>query len=84
LLVKKHTHLLKNKGWTSSADPMITVKLRFDTKEEAIEFSQKKGMNFEVQELPKRMRSRGTNYYAHNFLPVELETKLRIEGKNTK
>ena len=63
---------------------MISVKLRFDTKEEAIEFSQKKGMNYEVQEAPRRTRSRGTNYYAHNFLPADLETKLRIEGKNTK
>jgi hypothetical protein len=71
-------------GWSSSADPMVTVKLNFDTKEEAIEFSKKKGMNYEVQEPPERLRSRGTNYYAHNFLPAELETKLRIEGKTTK
>jgi len=71
-------------GWTSSADPMISVNLRFDTKEEAIEFSEKKGMKYEVQETPRRVRSQGTNYYAHNFLPPHLETKLRLEGKNTK
>lgn len=71
-------------GWTSSADPMTTVKLTFDTKQQAIDFATKKGLNYEVKERPPRQRSYGTNYYAHNFLPAAYESRLQKEGSSTK
>lgn len=71
-------------GWTSSADPMTTVTLSFNTKEEGLRFAEKRGYKVEVteRELPKRQY--GTNYYAHNFLPEKLEKTLRSEGVHTK
>mmetsp|Transcript_9538 Transcript_9538/g.24243 ORF Transcript_9538/g.24243 Transcript_9538/m.24243 type:complete len:304 (+) Transcript_9538:293-1204(+) len=71
-------------GWTSSADPMTTVELSFDSKEDAIAFADKKGFSYRVKDKKKnRDRKIGTNYYAHNFLPAAVEAKLRTEGKNT-
>jgi len=71
-------------GWTSSADPMTTVELSFDSKEDAIAFAEKKGFSYRVKDKKKnRDRKIGTNYYAHNFLPAAVEAKLRSEGKNT-
>ena len=69
-------------GWTSSADPMTSVKMSFDTKEQAIAFANKKGLNYEVKERARRKRSFGTNYYAHNFLPAAAEAILEKEGKS--
>lgn len=71
-------------GWTSSADPMTSVKLVFDTKEQAIAFAEKKGLAYEVKERAKRMREYGTNYYAHNFLPASTEAELAKNGVATK
>jgi NADH dehydrogenase (ubiquinone) Fe-S protein 4 len=67
-------------GWTSSADPMTSVKMAFDTKQQAIDFATKKGLNYEVRERARRNRSFGTNYYAHNFLPASTEATLEREG----
>eukprot|EP00614_Pseudopedinella_elastica_P001264 CAMPEP_0172605932 /NCGR_PEP_ID=MMETSP1068-20121228/26118_1 /TAXON_ID=35684 /ORGANISM="Pseudopedinella elastica, Strain CCMP716" /LENGTH=232 /DNA_ID=CAMNT_0013408475 /DNA_START=69 /DNA_END=767 /DNA_ORIENTATION=+ len=71
-------------GWTSSADPMTSVKLTFDTKQQAIDFATKKGLDYEVKERAPRQRTFGTNYYAHNFLPAATEAKLKKEGAATK
>ena len=37
-------------GWTTSADMRSQVKLRFDTKEEAIAYAQKNGIAYRVEE----------------------------------
>ena len=71
-------------GWTSSADPMTSIKMTFDTKEQAIAFAEKKGLDYEVKERAPRQRKYGTNYYAHNFLPAAYEAQLKVEGSATK
>ncbi|KAJ1447997.1 ETC complex I subunit conserved region-domain-containing protein, partial [Pelagophyceae sp. CCMP2097] len=37
-------------GWTSSADPMGCVQLKFDRAEEAVRFCEKKGWKYELRE----------------------------------
>lgn len=71
-------------GWSSSGDPMTTVDMSFDTKEQAIAFADKKGLAYVVKEPKPRRRTTGTNVYAHNFLPAHLEATLRDEGASTK
>lgn len=70
-------------GWSATGDPVSTVNLTFDTKEQAIMFAEKRGLKYDVKERPKRIREFGTNYYAHNFLDQEQEAILREEGKAT-
>lgn len=52
-------------GWTGSSDMKQEIKLRFDSKEEAIEYAQREGLDFQVVE-PK---TRGViiRSYAENF-----------------
>ena len=52
-------------GWTSSADMRSQVKLRFDTKEEAIAYAEREGLAYQVFEpLPRRQIRKS---YADNF-----------------
>ncbi len=54
-------------GWTSSKDTQAQVKLRFDTKEEALEYAREHGIDAQVFEPKVRrpnVRARG---YAENF-----------------
>jgi len=52
-------------GWISSGDTDSQVRLTFRSKEDAIAFANKKGIDFQVSE-PKRRRIRGKNY-SDNF-----------------
>jgi hypothetical protein len=52
-------------GWTSSGDMLQQVRLRFDTKEEAIAYCERHGIPYEVHEDKHRVR-RGLSY-ADNF-----------------
>ena len=52
-------------GWTGSGDTRQQVRLRFDSKEEAISFAKKNGLSAHVQE-PRSRRIRPKNY-AENF-----------------
>ena len=52
-------------GWTSSADTRQQVRLRFDTKEEAIAFCEHRSIAYRVHE-PKEPKRR-TIAYADNF-----------------
>lgn len=70
-------------GWTSSADPMTSVELVFDTKEMAIAYVEKKGLTYRVKEAKPRRKAYGTNYYAHNFLPAATEAIINKYGKET-
>ena len=54
-------------GWTSSADMKSQVKLRFDSKDEAIAYAQRNGVAYRVEE-PKRPQ-RKTVSYSDNFRP---------------
>ena len=52
-------------GWTSSSDMRSQIKLRFDTKEEAIAYATREGIPFQVIEpQPRRMIRKS---YADNF-----------------
>ena len=52
-------------GWTGSADTQTQVRLRFDTREEAVAFAEKGGFPYDV-ELPRTRRIRPKSY-ADNF-----------------
>jgi hypothetical protein len=52
-------------GWTSSGDMRSQVRLRFDTKDEAIAYCERHGLAFQVFEPSERAR-RGLSY-ADNF-----------------
>lgn len=52
-------------GWTSAADTLNEVNLRFDTLEEAVAFAKKNGMDYSVIE-PQEFKFRPKSY-ADNF-----------------
>ncbi|MGO8799564.1 MAG: ETC complex I subunit [Roseiarcus sp.] len=52
-------------GWTSSSDMKSQIKLRFDTKEEAIAYAQRSGVVYRVEE-PKET-TRKVVSYSDNF-----------------
>jgi hypothetical protein len=54
-------------GWTSSTDMKSQIKLRFDTKEEAIAYAQRAGIAYRVEE-PKEIARRIISY-SDNFKP---------------
>lgn len=54
-------------GWTGSSDMKSQVKLRFDTKEEAIAYAQRSGIAYRLEE-PKPT-ARKILSYSDNFLP---------------
>ena len=53
-------------GWWGSQDTQGQVRLRFDTREEAIAFAERKGIAYEV-EIPPRPRTLKPKAYADNF-----------------
>ncbi len=52
-------------GWTSSSDMKSQVKLKFDSKEEAIAYAQRNGVAYRLEE-PK-VATRKTVSYSDNF-----------------
>ena len=52
-------------GWTGSADTQAQVRLRFETRDEAVAFAEKGGLTYEV-ELPRARRIR-PKAYSDNF-----------------
>ncbi len=52
-------------GWTGSADTRAQVRMKFDSKEEAVDFAKKNSLNFDLQE-PNNRRIQPKNY-ADNF-----------------
>lgn len=52
-------------GWTSSGDTRQQVKLRFDTKEEAVAYAEREGIAYRVEE-PQQSAPR-TMSYSDNF-----------------
>jgi NADH dehydrogenase (ubiquinone) Fe-S protein 4 len=52
-------------GWASSADPMQAMEIQFNTKEDAIQFAEKQGWTYFIQE-PKERKFR-PQVYADNF-----------------
>ncbi len=52
-------------GWFGSADTEAQVRLRFDSREEAIAFAQKRGAQYSVEIAPNRVHK--PKAYADNF-----------------
>jgi hypothetical protein len=52
-------------GWTSSADMKQQVRLRFDSRDEAVAYCEKQGIPYQVSEA--REPARRTIAYADNF-----------------
>jgi hypothetical protein len=52
-------------GWSGSADTQTQVRLRFDTREEAVAYAEKGGLAYDI-ELPQTRRFR-PKAYADNF-----------------
>jgi hypothetical protein len=52
-------------GWSGSADTQAQLRLRFDTREEAVAYADKEGLVYEV-ELPQERRFKPKSY-AENF-----------------
>jgi hypothetical protein len=59
-------------GWTSSADMKSQVKLRFDTKEEAIAYATRNGIPYRIEEpkLPvRKVISYSDNFRSNRIVP---------------
>ncbi|WP_336740948.1 ETC complex I subunit [Aureimonas altamirensis] len=52
-------------GYTSSGDMRQQVRLTFDTREQAVEYAERNGIAFEVEDTPRIARSRVS--YSDNF-----------------
>jgi hypothetical protein len=55
-------------GWTSSSDMKQELRLRFDSKDEAIAYCEREGIPYQVFENPPSKRPRIS--YADNFAPA--------------
>lgn len=54
-------------GWTGSGDTQGQVKLRFDSKEAAIDYAEKNGIAYHVEEPKKRRPNVRPRGYGGNF-----------------
>ena len=54
-------------GWTSSADTQSQVRIRFDTKEAALEYAEAKGIDAQVFEPKVRKPNIRSGGYGENF-----------------
>lgn len=54
-------------GWTSSSDTQAQVKLKFDSKEAALEYAEAHGLEAVVQEPHKRKANIRAGGYGENF-----------------
>lgn len=54
-------------GWTSSSDTQSQVRLKFDTKEGAVEYAEEHGIDVQVQEPQKRKPNIRPGGYGENF-----------------
>lgn len=54
-------------GWTSSSDTQSQVRLRFDTKEAALDYARAHGIDAVVQDPKKRKANIRPRGYAENF-----------------
>ncbi|MEM7446495.1 MAG: ETC complex I subunit [Pseudomonadota bacterium] len=54
-------------GWISSGDTLNQIRLRFETKEEAIAYAKRKGIDYEVEE--PHQRHVVPRNYGDNFRP---------------
>lgn len=56
-------------GWTSSSDTQSQVRLRFETKEAALDYAKENGIDAQVIEPHKRKANIRPRGYGENFAP---------------
>lgn len=54
-------------GWTSSGDMKQQIRLRFDTKDEAIAYAERNGLPYRVEEPRPNLAARRKVSYSDNF-----------------
>uniref|UniRef100_A0A7R9EA95 NADH dehydrogenase [ubiquinone] iron-sulfur protein 4, mitochondrial n=1 Tax=Timema monikensis TaxID=170555 RepID=A0A7R9EA95_9NEOP len=54
-------------GWTSSGDPLSNLKLEFSTENAAIEFCEKNGWKWFIEEEKDKAKVQKVKSYGHNF-----------------
>lgn len=69
-------------GWTSSADTLNQVKMHFETKEEAVFYAEKHGMEYTVTE-PEERRVRPRSYMDNFKYPSPVSGGPRKTGQKT-
>ncbi|CEO94772.1 NADH dehydrogenase [ubiquinone] iron-sulfur protein 4, mitochondrial [Plasmodiophora brassicae] len=52
-------------GWTASRDPLIQVRIKFNSREAAVQFAETHGLSYRVQEA--HVKQRAPKSYATNF-----------------
>jgi NADH dehydrogenase (ubiquinone) Fe-S protein 4 len=68
-------------GWTSSADPLTSLKLTFNSQEEAVAFAEKSGWKYETRApTSEYVVEPGTFNYAQNFLPKKTMALVKEQG----
>lgn len=68
-------------GWTSSADSLSQLNLKFETKEDAIKFCERQGIEYVVDEPLKKDSFEGEKDYGDNFLSKLAQTKIAKVGE---
>lgn len=72
-------------GWSSSADPMSTIELNFNSAQDAVEFAKSNGWKYELnQPASLSVVAPGSYSYADNFLPPKVVQKMKREGKKSR
>ena len=59
-------------GWTSSSDMKAQIKLSFATREEAVAYAQRHGLDYRVDEPKPQNASRRIASYSDNFKPTRI------------
>eukprot|EP01116_Phalansterium_solitarium_P004343 TRINITY_DN15334_c0_g1_i1.p1 TRINITY_DN15334_c0_g1~~TRINITY_DN15334_c0_g1_i1.p1 ORF type:complete len:185 (-),score=8.68 TRINITY_DN15334_c0_g1_i1:108-593(-) len=54
-------------GWTGTADPLTYVRMDFPTKDDAVRFAERNGLNFVVEKDPNEGVVKKRRSYADNF-----------------
>jgi hypothetical protein len=69
-------------GYLSSADTaqQMSQLNRFETAEQAVLFCERNGIEYEVQSPTERERGAVDNQYAYNFLPKEVQSRMKNVG----
>jgi len=68
-------------GWTSTADPLSNLELKFETPDQAVDFATKNGWNYELHDPIEHRTAFGETKYAHNFLAKLAEYEVKVHGK---
>lgn len=70
-------------GWTSTADPLSNLEIKFETSDQAVAFATKNGWKYELHDPIEHVNNFGKNKYSHNFLPKVAEADLQEFGIKT-